>query len=72
MNQIGQKMGFMGYGDYIQLQGLGTQAQVEAGVFGYGTQAQVEAGDFSDYIQLQGMGHAPEEQAAANTFGPTF
>lgn len=75
VQQIGRKMGFLGYGgmgDYVQLQGYGTQAQVEAGVFGYGTQAQVEAGDFSDYIQMQGLGHTEEEAAAAQTFGPTF
>ncbi len=68
--QVAQRVGLMGYGDYIQLQGLGTQAQVEAGVFG--TQAQVEAGDFGDYIQLQGLGHSADEMAEANTFGPTF
>lgn len=50
--------------DYVQLQGLGTQAQVEAGVFGHlGTQAQVEAGVF---------GHTDEALAANQTFGPTF
>jgi hypothetical protein len=74
-NQIVGRMGLMGMGDYVQLQGLGTQAQVEAGVFGLGNQAQVEAGNFDgmgDYVQMSGLGHSVDEVAAANTFGPTF
>jgi len=65
---VGKQAGLIsGYGDYIQLQGLGGQAQVEAGEFGdyvqLEGQAQVEAGE---------LGHTAEETAAANTFGPTF
>lgn len=65
---LGRQTGLIaGYGDYIQLNGLGGQAQVEAGEFGdyvqLEGQAQVEAGEF---------GHTADETAAANTFGPTF
>jgi len=73
--QLMNKPGLMGMGDYVQLQGLGSQAQVEAGVFGLGNQAAVEAGNFDgmgDYVQLQGLGHTADATAAANTFGPTF
>lgn len=71
--QLSGQLAF-GTGDYIQLQGLGTQAQVEAGVFGVGTQAQVEAGNFGagDYVQLDGLGHSEDAIAATNTFGQTF
>jgi len=68
VTQVGQATGLFGdyvqLNDYVQLQGLGTQAQVEAGVFGHlGTQAQVEAGVF---------GHTEDEVSAQQTFGPTF
>lgn len=64
---VAKKVGFLGYGDYIQLSG---QREVEAGQFGdyvqLEGQADVEAGHFD------GLGHTAEEAAAANTFGPTF